>query len=159
MTKTRLQARHGLIATLLCCLLLAACHSGDFDTHRGEAASFKQGKWLLLNYWATWCGPCREEIPALNKFDEARDDVQVYGVNYDGLLEEPLDSAIKEMGIEFPSMLQDPAPALGVARPKVLPTTFLISPKGKLVQVLTGPQTEKTLSEAIAEAQQGKPSA
>ena len=77
----------------------------------------------------------------------------VYGINYDGLVDEPLNSAITEMGIEFQSMLQDPAPLLGVDRPRVLPSTFLISPKGKLVEILTGPQTTSSLNTAIATAQ------
>ncbi|AKH69048.1 thiol-disulfide isomerase-like thioredoxin [Spongiibacter sp. IMCC21906] len=138
---------------LLSAAVLGGCGKSDFDVHGGDAAEFKQGKWLLLNYWATWCGPCREEIPDLNEFDKARDDVVVYGINYDGLVDEPLNSAITEMGIEFQSMLQDPAPLLGVDRPRVLPSTFLISPKGKLVEILTGPQTTSSLNTAIATAQ------
>lgn len=143
-----------LLSLLFCAALLSGCGQSDFDLHQGGGANFKQGKWLLMNYWATWCGPCREEIPDLNAFDEAREDVVVYGINYDGLLEEPLQAAIDEMGITFQSMLQDPAPLLGVERPRVLPSTFLISPKGKLVSVLTGPQTAESLNEAIAAAQQ-----
>lgn len=134
--------------------VLTGCNKGDFDTLSGGSADFKQGKWLLMNYWATWCGPCREEIPDLNAFDQARDDVVVYGINYDGLLHEPLEAAIAEMGITFQSMLQDPAPLLGIERPRVLPSTLLISPKGKLVKVLTGPQTSHSLAAAIAAAAQ-----
>ncbi len=133
-------------------LLLAACGRSDFATHSGAGASISSGKWQLINYWATWCAPCREEIPALNTFDQ-QDNVTVYGINYDGLEGEELQAAIDEMGITFDSLLADPAPALNQDRPRVLPSTFVLNPKGEVVQVLTGPQTAETLAAAIHSAQ------
>lgn len=136
---------------ILCLFIagLAACSKPDFGTVSGDGGNFAQNKWLLVNYWATWCGPCREEIPALNTFATSRSDVEVYGVNYDNLNGQALHEAIAEMGIEFDSMLADPAPQLGVPRPKVLPTTLLIGPDGSVKATLTGPQTAETLSAAI----------
>ena len=43
----------------------------------------EQGHWRIVNYWAVWCGPCREEIPELNRLHEETDLV-VFAVNYDG---------------------------------------------------------------------------
>ncbi|MBU0536960.1 MAG: TlpA family protein disulfide reductase [Gammaproteobacteria bacterium] len=143
------------ISRFVMCLLfmsLAACSKPDFSTLSGSGGDFAQGKWLLINYWATWCGPCREEIPALNDFTAKRSDVEIYGVNYDNLSGEALNEAIAEMGIQFDSMLADPAPQLNTPRPRVLPTTLLISPDGTLKATLTGPQTADTLSAALTQA-------
>jgi thiol-disulfide isomerase/thioredoxin len=133
-------------------LCLSACEKSHFTTADGVPGRFDQGKWVLINYWATWCGPCREEIPDLNEFADNNSDIQIYGINYDGLEGESLSEAITEMGINFPSLSNDPAPELGVARPQVLPTTFLLDPKGELVATLTGPQTIDSLKAAINKA-------
>lgn len=137
---------------LLFILTLSACSKPDFTTVDGANGQFNQGKWVLINYWATWCGPCREEIPDLNKFAQANANVQVYGVNYDGLEGEPLANAIADLGIAFPSLNTDPAPQLGVARPTVLPTTLLLGPDGRVIATLTGPQTQESLARAIETA-------
>ena len=103
-----------------------------------------QGQWRVVNYWAVWCGPCREEIPELNRLHKGTDLV-VYAVNYDGKQGEELASQAATMHIEFTILAQDPGPALGVERPRVLPTTRLVSPAGKVTDTLVGPQTEETL--------------
>ncbi|MGJ8686572.1 MAG: TlpA family protein disulfide reductase, partial [Spongiibacteraceae bacterium] len=110
---------------------------------------FSGENWLLVNYWATWCGPCREEIPALNKINQDLDKVTVLGVNYDNLQGPALRAAVAEMEINFPSLLEDPSAKLATSRPAVLPTTFLISPEGKLIQRLQGPQTEVGLKQLL----------
>jgi thiol-disulfide isomerase/thioredoxin len=132
-----------LIMTLA---VLAACDSssGGLQAHRGQ--------WVLVNYWAKWCKPCIKEIPELNELDHSRDDVTVLGVNYDGLTGADLEAQLTELGVEFTTLEQDPAPLLGVARPVVLPTTFLLDPEGKLVATLVGPQTLQSLSEAVSAA-------
>ncbi|MBB5186789.1 thiol-disulfide isomerase/thioredoxin [Zhongshania antarctica] len=142
------------IRSLFFLLLLgiSACSKPDFTTIDGKAGQFSQGKWQLINYWATWCGPCREEIPDLNEFAKANTDIKVYGVNYDGLEGEALTAAIAEMGIAFPSLSADPAPQLDVPRPQVLPTTLLLDANGKVRATLTGPQTRESLASAIKRA-------
>lgn len=145
-----------LIATLLV-IFLAGCSKPDFDTTSGSGGNFSQGKWLIINYWATWCGPCREEIPDLNALAAQRDDIKIYGVNYDNLRGDALKDAITEMGIQFDSMLVDPSPQLAVPRPKVLPTTLLISPAGAVSETLTGPQTTEMLNAALLKAKALQP--
>ncbi len=142
------------IRSLFFLLLLgiSACSKPDFTTVDGKAGQFSQGKWQLINYWATWCGPCREEIPDLTEFAKANTDIKIYGVNYDGLEGEALTAAIAEMGIAFPSLNADPAPELGVPRPQVLPTTLLLDANGKVQATLTGPQTRESLASAIEKA-------
>ena len=103
-----------------------------------------QGPWRIVNYWAVWCGPCREEIPELNRLHEETDLV-VFAVNYDGKQGEELASQAATMNIGFRMLAQDPAPGLGVERPRVLPTTLLVDPAGRVTDTLVGPQTQETL--------------
>ena len=103
-----------------------------------------QGRWRVVNYWAVWCAPCREEIPELNRLHQ-RTDLVVYAVNYDGKQGAELASQVATMNIEFTILAQDPGPALGVERPRVLPTTLLVNPAGEVTDTLVGPQTEETL--------------
>ena len=133
------------ILLLLTCSLLIACSRSETSA----AGLPDTGNWVLINYWATWCGPCRDEIPELNKLDAEHRDIDVYGANYDRLQGPALDEAIAELDIQFESMLADPAQLLGQERPKVLPTTYILSPQGELHSVLTGPQTEASLLKAL----------
>ena len=103
-----------------------------------------QGHWRVVNYWAVWCAPCREEIPERNRLHQ-RTDLMVYAVNYDGKQGAELASQVATMNIEFTILAQDPGPALGVERPRVLPTTLLVNPAGEVTDTLVGPQTEETV--------------
>lgn len=113
---------------------------------RTVAVPAHPGHWVLVNYWAQWCEPCRAEIPELNALARARAaDVAVYGVNFDGVGGPQLQAQVRQMHIEFPVLVADPGAALGVAPPEVLPTTVLIDPNGG-IRVLVGPQTLNGLS-------------
>lgn len=132
-------------------MLLCACAKPDYELATGETGSFStwKGKWVFINYWATWCGPCREEIPELNIFANTRTDIAVFGVNFDHPQGEALKKEITEMGITFPVLTQDPAQALHFEQPSVLPVTVILNPQGKIHTTLLGPQTQKTLAAAI----------
>ncbi len=106
---------------------------------------------MLINYWAEWCAPCREEIPELNRLHEDSADGQlvVLGVNFDGLSGEALSDLVERMDIGFPVLLDDPRARWQQPMPGVLPSTLVIDPEGKLRTVLVGPQTFETLSRAI----------
>ncbi|MEH6552045.1 MAG: TlpA disulfide reductase family protein [Pseudomonadales bacterium] len=138
-----------LVFTFL--LFLSACS----EPAPGTTVQLKQGQsidllnhpdhWLVINYWASWCKPCIEEIPELNKFMRARPDVHIVGVNFDGLSGEALNEQITAIGMEFSPLEQDPFSLLGYDRPVVLPVTYIFTPSGKLVAELAGPQTLESL--------------
>ena len=109
-----------------------------------------EGQWRLINYWALWCTPCREEIPELNTINSAAD-ITVFGVNYDEQKGDALSKQRSEMGMTFANLPLDPAPLLGITRPSVLPTTLVISPDGALVATLKGPQTAQSLNRVLVE--------
>ncbi|MCB1615272.1 MAG: TlpA family protein disulfide reductase [Pseudomonadales bacterium] len=107
-------------------------------------------KVLVINYWAEWCKPCVEEIPALNHFYAVhRDRVFLVGVNYDGLAEQPLMDQAAKMGIEFPLSQRDLADRLGYPGVEVLPTTVFLSLDNRQQVILKGPQTLQSLESAL----------
>lgn len=133
--------------------LLSACSKPDVSkTVIADDFGAGDGKrWRVVNYWATWCGPCILEIAELNKIAlDYRQQLVVLGVNFDNpLTESEREAAIAKMDIHFPVYAQDPASELGIDRPLVLPTTFIFSPDGVLVETLVGPQTVETLLTVI----------
>ena len=116
-------------------LMLVSCSS--------EQSGIIPNQWNVVNYWAIWCKPCREEIPELNQLNQV-DNVVVLGVNFDRKVGEALVSDAAELGIEF-TIIDDPAPHLDITRPSVLPTTLILSPDGDLVATLVGPQTAESI--------------
>tara|TARA_E500000331_G_C16893459_1_gene555791 strand:- start:119 stop:589 length:471 start_codon:yes stop_codon:yes gene_type:complete len=131
------------------CLLLASCEKPDFRDSNGRGHSYDDlaGQWVLVNYWATWCGPCRHEIPEFNQLAaDYSDTIKVFGVNFEPVDSETMQEHVKEMGIRFPVYLDnDPYLHFGYERPLVLPTTIVISPAGEVHQVLVGPQNRESL--------------
>jgi thiol-disulfide isomerase/thioredoxin len=140
--------------TLLALLTIGGCERGDVvELADGGKVPFEHwdGRWLIINYWAEWCAPCRKEIPELNLLhsERASTGAVVLGVNYDALRGESLTSLIEEMGIEFPVLVADPRERWGVEQPAVLPSTIIVRPNGELSQVLVGPQHYEDLIKAI----------
>ena len=138
---------------LACACLLVACGGGEPMRYAdGSELSFSDwnGRWVLVNYWAEWCAPCRAEIPELNAlFRDNGADVLVVGVNFDGVTDLALSDLIVRMGIEFPVLTIDPRERWHYDRPGVLPTTVVIDPQGNVVRTLVGPQSRETLSELL----------
>ena len=118
------------------------------------SASLKsyRGKVVFLNFWASWCDPCREEIPLLKRFqDKLGNRGTVLGVTY---RDDPVDSRAfaDKLGINYPSLRDSKlelAPDYGT---RALPETFVIDAQGRLVAVSRGQVTEEFLDNALAEA-------
>ncbi|MBA4290378.1 MAG: peroxiredoxin [Pseudomonas sp.] len=142
------------IAALGLGLILAGCAQDiGVDQHgRKVAVERLEGQWLVINYWAQWCAPCRTEIPELNELDvELRDQsVWVLGVNFDALQGEKLSQATEEMGITFTVLAQDPAERFQLPRNEVLPVTYLIDPQGRMRERLLGEQSAEGLKARLA---------
>lgn len=137
-----------LAIALLCAgIVLTGCHNEETQLPGS-------GTWRLINYWAIWCKPCREEIPELNMIDQ-NPEITVLGVNYDKKTGDELEEHIKTLGITFeslsPTTYPNPAETLGTERPQVLPTTLVVNPEGKLVGTLLGPQTTEKIEKALRE--------
>lgn len=136
------------LATLA--LALAGCEKIELQRAEGAVLNWDnlRGQWVLVNYWAEWCKPCLEEIPELNEIDKAPD-IQVLGVNFDGVSGEALVDLGEQMGIEFTMLAEDPGPTFGWKLPVALPATFIVNPEGDLVETRFGPQTEDDIRALI----------
>ena len=145
-----MRSRTGAIAFAALLALTACVPDEQPPPGLVEAPAFS-GRWVVVNYWAIWCAPCREEIPELNTLSR-RGLVDVYAINFDDVQGQALLDQAAELDIQFPMLTTDPAPALGIARPTVLPTTLILSPEGALVTRLIGPQTAASLESEIAGA-------
>jgi cytochrome c biogenesis protein CcmG, thiol:disulfide interchange protein DsbE len=118
---------------------------------RVDLASLR-GKPALVNFWASWCEPCKEEAPELKRFDsEIGDRATLVGVDWG----DAADSArefIARSGWKYP-ILRDPSQKVGTAYGlNGLPTTFVLDADGNIVRTLQGPQTTSSLQEALASA-------
>jgi thiol-disulfide isomerase/thioredoxin len=131
-------------------LILVACTEDvGVDQHgRKVAAERLDGQWLVINYWAEWCGPCRTEIPELNALARQHEAqaVTVLGVNFDGLQGEALNRAVQALGIEFTVLEQDPAPRYELPRNEVLPVTYIVDSQGRMRERLLGEQSAAGLN-------------
>lgn len=152
-----MKIRLGLLVTVLGFLALGGC-GGERDwgvDQDGKTVSAKQlqGQWLLINYWAEWCAPCRTEIPELNTLAASADSPVVLGVNFDGLQGEELNQAVDALGIDFKVLAEDPAERLQLPRSAVLPVTYLVDDKGKVREQLVGEQTAAGITARLRQLQ------
>ena len=140
---------------LLAKLTIAFASDHVYPLDNGETLNFEasEGSWIVMAYWAVWCGPCRDEIRILNQIHEERDEhnVIVLGVNFDGVQDEELVEDKDFFGAQYPDLLQDPRERWGVNRAKVIPETIIINPQGQLHEVITGITTRKRILKAISQ--------
>ena len=118
----------------------------------GQKISFDdlRGRWVFINYWASWCPPCLEEISELNQFYANNKDVALFAVNYESLPAPMQRQLIKQFDIHYPSLKKDPAHALHLDNIRGIPATFVFNPQGELIDTLYGAQTVVSLTEALA---------
>ncbi len=130
--------------------LLAGCSkSVVFHDTKGDAIplSTLHGKWVVINYWASWCHNCMKEVPQLNRFYHILpNDTLIYGVNIESLPPSQLAEVVHQKYIQFPVLIEDPASFFGLDTVTGVPVTFIINPKGKCVKVIYGPTTDVQLS-------------
>ena len=142
---------------LLFCMLPMLTFAGEIQFSAADIAgkqyklSDYRGKWVVVNYWATWCPPCLDEIPELIEFHEQykKDKAVVLGVSYEEVDSGDLKKFIDEYFISYPVLIGDISlpppfgPLFG------LPTTYVISPKGELVYTQVGGVTKDWLEQAM----------
>ena len=150
--------RTHLLGGFLAVALLAGCGGSDASTALpGELVAVDGGtaldlasaeQPLVVNLWATWCTPCRRELPDFDQVAAARSDVAVVGVN----IGESADAAaglVDELGLTFPQYL-DPDGELQLALTvAALPATAFITTDGEVLEVHSGALTAAELDERI----------
>lgn len=152
-----------IIGLLLFCAnnTLFAAENIILQTSEGNIPfSSLKGKWVFINYWASWCHPCVDEIPVLNRFYalHKQDAIALFAVNFDGYSRHG-----SKLIIKYPQITEDPARMLDLGDVQSLPTTFVFSPNGALYDVIHGGQTMtslnayyKTIKQDFAQAQPSK---
>lgn len=111
----------------------------------------QRGKWVVVNYWATWCVPCIKEMPDISNFVKSRKDVSAIGLAFEDTEASDISAFLRKHPVVYPIAQVDvTAPPKDFDSPKGLPTTYLIAPDGHVAQRFVGPVTAEKLNEAIA---------
>ena len=110
-----------------------------------------RGKWVFIQYWASWCESCLAEISELNHFyaKQKQNNMALFAVNYDMLPVEMQSQLVLQYHIQYPTLVKDPAQSLKLGDIRGVPVTFVFDPEGHLSRTLYGKQTEKTFSALI----------
>lgn len=122
----------------------------DIDGNKVHLSKFK-GKWLVLNFWATWCEPCREEIPELNQFAKENENISLIGIAVDGI--EEVKEFQEDTPIEYLSLISNMdgvrlSQSLGNNK-GVLPFTAVINPLGDTIRSFYGKVKIYELNQAV----------
>ncbi len=145
-----------LAAALLIFSCIAPAYASDgLSTHDifGHRVSLaKRGQWIVINYWAAWCGACISEIPDLNRFAQLAKNANVVfvAVNFDQLPNDMQQLFAKRYGVNYTLLPDNPwrnfVPEDTIT---ALPMTYVISPTGQ-TRELSGTQTAESIFQAIS---------
>ena len=120
------------------------------DGTRSKLSDY-QGKWVVVNYWATWCPPCKAEMPELQAFhdDHVDKDGVVLGVNTEVISEQAINDFLEDFFITYPNFVEGPVSTSELGSIPGLPTTFLVSPKGTVEAKQVGSVTREMIENFI----------
>ena len=108
-----------------------------------------KGKWVIVNYWATWCSPCLKEMPELSALDAMREHIVTVGLAYEDAEPADIQKFLKTHPLSYPVSIVDiDNPPADFGAPKGLPNTYVIAPDGHLAKTFLGPLQAKDLAEA-----------
>jgi len=114
----------------------------DLATHRG--------RWVVVNFWATWCHPCLAEMPALSELDQRRQDIDVVGLAFDDIAPDALVAFLKQRPVAYPiAQVSMDHPPAAFEPPAGLPTTYLLDPQGRIAKRFLGPITPQEIEQAV----------
>jgi len=117
----------------------------DFDAYRGKVT--------LINFWATWCGPCKKELPDLIAISKEMSNrgVKIIGISTDRgtNVREDVASYISEKGIPYQIVISNEEIEEAFGNVRLIPTTFVIDPDGKIAQTIVGARPKEAFVDII----------
>jgi thiol-disulfide isomerase/thioredoxin len=148
--------------TLILALLLLPClvEAEGFTLVDSKGRTHRlgdyEGKWVLVNFWATWCPPCLEEIPDLVSLYEAhRKEVQVIGIAMEYKDPKAVLEFADDLFMSYPLVLGNDKIAAQIGKVNGLPTTFIFSPHGKMVVRHVGALTREGVEQFMGLSKSG----
>lgn len=122
----------------------------DVDGKERSLSDFR-GKWVLVNYWATWCPPCLAEMPELELFhnQHKEKDAMVIGVAMEDMDPKRLKVFLERQFISYPILQRSPGTHTELGSVPALPTSYLISPEGEVVARQVGTVTGEVIENYI----------
>jgi thiol-disulfide isomerase/thioredoxin len=148
----------GRLLYVLPVFLLACSLSGfaaDFSLQDLNGKTYHladyRGKWVLINYWATWCPPCLEEIPELSSLNKAHlgKDLLVIGVAIDSGSSKKVAEFARAHGISYPVVMGTRKVTDQIGAVEVLPVSYLYNPRGEQVSYQAGKVTRANIEALI----------
>jgi thiol-disulfide isomerase/thioredoxin len=130
-----------------------SCHAGDFSVKDLQGKTRRladyHGKWVLVNFWATWCPPCLHEIPELISLNNSHQgkDLQVIGVAMDSGTAAVVAAFVKKQGMTYPVALSNRDLQAQIGEVEGLPTSFLYNPQGEKVSYKLGEVTRESIED------------
>ncbi|MFN7219633.1 MAG: TlpA family protein disulfide reductase [Burkholderiales bacterium] len=158
--RTPLRETGAMLCLVLASLLFAASASAfDLKDTTGKPQRLKdmKGKWVVVNFWATWCAPCIKEIPEIAEFareQAAKANVIGIAIDWDETGKAAEDAAklkrtAQRFGHKYPLVLSDDSTEKVFGKIKGMPTTHVFGPDGKLAWSKTGVVTKELLTRVI----------
>ncbi len=150
------------VVTMLVALLVTSSQAFGFDLKDTDGGVQRlkdlRGKWVVVNFWATWCAPCVKEIPEIAEFaKEQGTRTRVIGIAIDweesgkrDADEAKLKKAAKKIGHSYALVLGDNTTEKVFGKIKGMPTTIIFGPDGKIVYNKTGVVTKELLTRVVS---------
>lgn len=137
------------VAMSLCLLPAPAALAFELTDTQGKPHRLAdyQGRWVVVNFWATWCVPCIQEIPEIAGFHREHGNVVVIGVAMDDGEAAKVKRFAARVGHTYPLVLADDEVTRQLGEPRALPTTRVFDPAGKVVYDRVGRVTKRSLEE------------
>jgi thiol-disulfide isomerase/thioredoxin len=124
-------------------------HVATLDGKTFDLAA-QRGKWVIVNFWATWCVPCIKEMPDISRFVAAHGNVTAIGLAYDDSEPADIKVFVAKHPVVYPiARIGMDQPPKDFDEPRGLPTTYVIGPDGKLARTFIGPVTAASLGTVI----------
>ncbi len=135
-------------------MLLTSCQpKPDFVYLSGKAGYLNdlKGQWVIVNFWAEWCSPCRDEVKILSEIVDKRqiDNISIIGISYDPLKVADLKKIVAKWQFSYPVISTKPIPILPFTLPNQLPALYILSPELEVVAKVSGEQNLESINKLL----------